>query len=272
MIVCVAQGNAQATKRVVRITVPLLNAGVNHDGNMWRGRMELAPGVIFATLDEPEASRVMRIGTRYGVGSACRLEIHGLEVEYAHWSELADANDYEVIVNKIDSQVTPIVTTYLGLLSLAVRMCPTWPGIALDVEGEASWVRLMSLPLSGGFGDDKYSYLPMARLETWGRLIKNWPHHAAATVNQSLEYYYQSVTDRPQHTAKGLTSAAIAFESLLGRGLQQELSYRLSQRGALLVAKGDEAVAIAKYLRDSYTARSKLVHDAVMPSCRLPRL
>jgi hypothetical protein len=144
-----------------------------------------------------------------------------------------------------------------------------WPSVVYDKWDEDRWVRDRWVPAWGGFYRLKYSYLPITRMETWSRLIEAWPHGFSASIEQSLSFYYQSVIDRPEHPAKGLTGAAIAFESLLGRGLDQELRHRLSQRGALLVARGAEAREVYRLLKGWYDDRSKLVHDAVVPTAEL---
>jgi hypothetical protein len=245
-----------------------LNAGIRgHDGKLWQGRFELAPNVFIATLDEAETMRVLQsAGSRFGVGNVCRLEVHNFEITHEPVDDGPEVEFASRTRPRVGDEALIVTRRLLGLLSLSVRMAPTWPGIALDIEVEGTWVRFSRIPWSGGFYEDKYSYLPMERLETFGRLVQHWPTHIAATIEQSLEYYYQSIVDRPQHTAKGLTSAAIAFESLLGRGLSQELSHRLSQRGALLCERGPDAEWLYGVLKGWYNVRSKLVHDAVSPN------
>jgi hypothetical protein len=194
----------------------------------------------------------------------CRLELHNVDIAFEPAVRRSEGGQARQ-TTFVDIRPTKRVATMLGLLSLCVRMAPTWPAVVYDRPGETSWVRDSWGFGSGGFYRERYSYLPMERLRTWGRLIEAWPHHVTATVDQSLGYYYQSIVDRPDSPARGLTSAAIAFESLLGRGLQQELSHRLSQRAALLVARGSEARKVYSVVKGWYDLRSKLVHDAVSP-------
>lgn len=250
----------------VRVSVPLLNTGITAEpGRLWAGRMKVAPGVWLATLDEAETRRVLTAaGFAHTTANVCRLELHDVDIAF---EPLVNRGPAVPASRSSFVDIRPVwhVETILGLLSLAVRMAPTWPSVVYDVRQEGSWVRETWVPAWGGFYGGRYSYLPMERLGTWGRLVEAWPHHLTATVEQSLAYYYQSIIDRPEHPDKALTSAAIAFESLLGFGLQQELVHRLSQRAALLVAQGTEAKEIYSIVKQWYKVRSKLIHEAVSP-------
>lgn len=251
--------------KTVRVSVPLLNTGMSVEpGKVWTGRFQVAPDVWLASLDDQETQRILTAsGLAHTPMNACRLELHNVTIAFDPVEERSPGGPGRS--SFVDIRPVLRVETILGLLSLCVRMAPAWPGVVYDVQGQKSWVRDAAVYAWGGFYRGKYSYLPMGRLRTWARLVEAWPHHVTDTVDQALGYYYQSIVDRPEHPAKGLTSAAIAFESLLGRGLQQELSHRLSNRAALLVARGSEAREISSIVKRWYTIRSKLVHDAVTP-------
>lgn len=249
----------------------MLNTGViGPDGRIIEGRMELAPDVWLGYLDAGEASRVSQaVGMRYPV-QGYRLELHNVKVAYDPGVSRVDLRPGSHVSDFIDIRPLQTVERLLGLLSLAVRMAPLWPSVVYDRLVEGTWVRDQIAPAYGGFPPYRYSYLPLSRIETWKRLIQNWPHHMSETIDQSLSFYYQSVVDRPESPAKSLTSAAIAFESLLGRGLTTELRHRLSQRAAMLVARGAEAKTLYGFVRGWYDIRSSLVHDAKHPDPEVP--
>jgi hypothetical protein len=64
----------------------------------------------------------------------------------------------------------------------------------------------------------------------------------------------------------------IALESCLLRGLNDELSYRFSMRGAAVAAGKRDPVQVQSDLKRIYNARSKIVHEGRMPDPELAEL
>lgn len=249
----------QRPKRRVRVTVPLLNTAIKTDSSdaPAQGRLEIATGVWLAALDEAECQRVAEaVGFGRTIGNACRLELHDVEV-----ATRVETDPYDYFV---DDRPIKRVQTCLGLLSLSVRMAPTWPGVVYDVRQPMRWERFAHVFVSGGFRNRKFSYLPLKRIETWGALVANWPDPGEDPVGLALAYYYDSVVDRPESTAKALISASIAFECLLSDRARSN-SRHLAQRGALLVAEGADAKYMFDFLRKAYAARSSVVHEGKIP-------
>jgi gamma-glutamyl-gamma-aminobutyrate hydrolase PuuD len=59
--------------------------------------------------------------------------------------------------------------------------------------------------------------------------------------------------------------AAISLETLLGGDLMSDITRSLAQRGAMLTARGEDAVRVYKQLKKLYRVRSKLVHEGKPP-------
>jgi hypothetical protein len=118
---------------------------------------------------------------------------------------------------------------------------------------------------------DAYNYIPTDRaITTWPTLIEHWPAVPPPNsegIYRALDMYFDSVAEaRDKSFSKSLLTGAVAFDLLLGPGIRDELRYRMSTRGALLVAQGAEAACVAKWLRDYYDVRSGLVHAGKAPT------
>jgi hypothetical protein len=93
------------------------------------------------------------------------------------------------------------------------------------------------------------------------KLLQSWPAAGLGRrLSLALGYYVESVAEFRIDNAKSLAMAAISLETLLGGGLSSGITRGLSERGALLVARGDGALTVYRVLKKIYRARSKLVH------------
>jgi hypothetical protein len=124
-------------------------------------------------------------------------------------------------------------------------------------------------------GSRQIFLVPYERVLIWSKLLSNWPLKGGdAPVELSLDYYAKSITDCPTvqgsnrqgDVRKGLISAAIAWEVLLGERVQTEITFRLSQRGAILVTDGNAGIRVAERLRRLYGQRSALLHAGEEPT------
>ncbi len=130
-----------------------------------------------------------------------------------------------------------------ALLALTLREPPAVAGVAFDRYDGATWRRMDALRLVSWGSHRRYTHLNLQRLQTWAELRTHWPQ--TAFLQLALEFYYDSIVDaREKVYYKALSTAAIAFEILLAGDLRTELSHRMSQRGALLVASGADAQRI----------------------------
>lgn len=239
----------QPTRGDHRLIAPLFNTGVTGDAPT---RLAVGERVVLAQLGDDEATRVAR-ATGELRSPSVRLEVHGF--------------------TRQPSDPFGIVQHYLRLLALVVRMSPRHHGVVIDCYDGQVWRRVgfqgAGYLTAGSTG--KYSYLPASRLtDGWAALIDAWPVAGAARdkgIYRAVEAYHDSVTERRNTSSvKALLTSAVAFELLLGPGIHEQLRYRMSTRGALLVASGDDAHSISRWLRKYYDARSSLVHAGQEPS------
>jgi hypothetical protein len=242
--------------RSVRLTVPLVNTSVIVDGAPLVGRIEVTPRVVLGSLDDSEEARVESALALPQYTVRYRLEIHGHQLRMDLGASTIRNRDAETVIRR-----------HLAMLSCAVRMAPRWVSAVADELLEGRWKRVAWVGYGGGGQRERHANLPSERLRTWGRLLENWPAEGLdARLYLALEYYADSVADFREHPSKSLMSAAIALETLLGGDLLTQIARGLSQRGGLLVARGEEALFISRRLKTWYTARSKLVHGGRLPS------
>ena len=146
---------------------------------------------------------------------------------------------------------------------LVVRQIPSPSAVVLDRWTGGEWRRggfVREVPWSGA--NRLGASFPESRLGTLQALRTAMPSELPREIERALDHYGASVHAlRSGHMDTALVSAALALESLLGRDLSGELSFRLSLRGAMLTANAaDTQPAIFERLRKLYSERSKVVH------------
>lgn len=242
--------------RAVRVVVPLFDTSfVGFDDIAKGGRLQVTPWIVLAALNDEEGERV-RGALLEEWSPRYRLELHDVEAVY-------DPEDRYFL----DPRVVDQVERTLGLLSCVVRLAPRWPTVVCDIRDGNRWVRANWVPAYGGSSPLRHSAIPASRLRTWSTLLTNWPSSdLVSRVDLALGFYYQSIIDRPEEPYKALASAAISFETLLGGQIREELTHRMSQRGALLVESGQRSMEVYSRVKGWYGTRSRLVHAGVMPT------
>lgn len=211
------------------------------------GRLQVAPNVVLASLNEAEGARVAeRTGERHP--ARWRLEIYGVQGGPKSYADL--------------------VRHHLQMLSLAVRVAPRNYGANVDTFDGEHWVRARGTVSRPSGARRGLSNLRLDRLETWGRLLTERPRPSTwKGMELALSSYYDSIVARQEGQFNGsFLAASMAFEILLGPGLREELRYRLSVRGALLVAQEEAARSVFRWLRSCYDMRSSLIHAGVSPA------
>lgn len=241
--------------REVRLTVPLFFGDFEASG-----RIELTETVVLAELDEQERQRIHSYWSNVGIRPITdpprwRLEIHGVVVPDDVYAAVEPAGE--------------VVRWHLAVLSCAVAEAPFWPSVLIDEPQARRWVRWSWAWRSGGDPNWR-TRISETHLMTWSQLLRNWPPEARhRNIDAALDHYYDSILDGRIHPRKALMSASVAHEVLLGHGIRSEQRYRLSQRGAVLTARGHEGPRIQRALRGLYDARSKLVHAGEDPDSTL---
>ncbi len=201
--------------------------------------------MVLAKLNRRESDRVSRsLANPYAGG--WRIEMFGIE-----------SND--------PSEVAEIVKRRFALLSCTQRLAPTYHAVLDRYDADhGQWVRVV--PLWGGAGARQAS-LSDSRLDRWGELVAAWPVETGERIYISLDFFRESIIERQSGSLpKALLTLAVAFEALIGDGLDGEITYRLCQRASLLVTSGDNAVRTMARIKKLYGARSRLVHDGKTPT------
>jgi hypothetical protein len=238
----------------LRVTVALFETGIsdpNKDGYVltYPRRIKISQSAVLAVLNDAESDRIAD-STLEHLGPQLRLEIF-------------DPPSVEPVA------IIDLVKRYMRLLSLAIRVAPRCT-IVLDRYTGSHWERIA--PIGETLGARGWASLTLERIATWSKLVESWPWNATdKRVGTALEYYYDSVAERQDgEYSKAFVSAAIAYEVLLGEDVTSELSYRLAQRGAVLVCKGGDGYELMRRLRNYYTARSQLVHAGKVANDDIP--
>ena len=200
----------------------------------------MARNVVLASLDEAESDRIQK-----SMGSHRYLAQWRLEVFNPKTLERGE------IFKEIEH--------YMSLLCCVYRGSPK--GIVnLDEFRNGVWVRREYCGMLPG--SEGYALLPLERVPRWGALIENFPRNLTRNIQIALSYFREAIAERRDWKhSKAMLSAAIAFESLLGENVKSEITFRLSQRGAILTSAGEGAELVFKTLRKLYSIRSKLVHE-----------
>jgi hypothetical protein len=240
-----------------RFVVPLFNTSFTLNGNPLQGRYEIMPDVWIGALVEEESDRIARsLATtdtpRY------RIEFHNQTWKY----NPADPwwRDPDIILR---------VDHYLSLISCVIRMSPRREGAVADTWDGSHWNREFPIGLSGGIARGsrrRHSYLIAERMKTWAQLVPHWPPSGLdPRIYVALRYYTESIAEFREDNASSLAMAAISLETLLGGDFLTEVTRSLAQRGAMLTARGEDAVKVYSQLKKLYRARSKLVHEGKPP-------
>ena len=223
------------------------------------GRCELMPNVWIAKLNDRERKRIAN-SLMISEGPHYRLEFYNQSWNYDPSDARHSARD-----------LTSRLNHYLSLISCAIRMAPRREAAVLDSRDGSHWKR--EFPL--GFGDGivaagsrkRYSYLTAERMETWAKLVQNWPYVGLdSQIYLALRYYTESIATFREDNESSLAMAAISLETLLGGDLVSDITRSLAQRGAALTAQGEDAVKVYKQLKKLYRVRSKLVHEGKSPT------
>lgn len=244
----------------IRVTVPLDGAALIHDGlevSLEGGRFEVCEGVDLVMLHDEEKSRL----AERNIYTECRMEFFGLLPAGWDYLSIYDRRDESKHLGTVAEGEATVrrVLHVLSLHALVSRMPWRPAAIALDIFEGGAWRRLGFLESKAEWGRAQhgYSWFPVERLETWRELVRHWTSDPA--LDLALQYYAESVIERSDRRyERALVSAAIATEVLLGE--RTELSYRISVRGAHLVATGEDALRVQRRLKRLYDARSQLVH------------
>lgn len=178
--------------------------------------------------------------------------------------------DYKFDVNKFDENVSDQATSTFDDVILALRL--------FSNKGDVSYPVIITNPLSefeaeghtieqntaNDFLGTNYSLASEESeefAEFWNIIIdqiKNPDDNYRVALDKfSNSFHRANENDR-------LLDCVIALESLfLKSGENQEMSYRLSQRGALLLGDDAEnALEVKENLREAYNRRSRLVHGS----------
>jgi hypothetical protein len=237
----------------VRLTVPLRDTSIVDDnGYLFTGRMDITSKVALAALDDHESARLERV---LGGSYRCRLEIH----------------DYPLIVNHdtwLDPKPIEVVRHHLALLSCAIRVAPRWDTVVADAHNGQHWQRMAYFDRAHGGSPRRGSLLFADRLRTWSTLLQRWPSNLPEQVGLALTYYVDSIGDFRYDNAKSLLSAATALETLIAGDLREAIARAISQRGAFLVARDADALALSRQIKKWYRARSELTHAGKSPALR----
>lgn len=255
-------------KQFVRATVPLFYADFATEG-----RLQLAPQVVLAALDEGEAKRIIS----HHEPQRGTVPTPGFRLEIFFSASALNELDY----------AQRAVKQALYLLTCVSDRSPMWFTIPVDryVEGQG-WKRSSVAWTEGGhrpgntygrhaeivrfFGYNHFSpydhwRFAEAHVKRWGEALCHWPQFIGTNrLNGAVEYLALAIADLMQDQRRALVSCTTSLEMLLGDA-RPELSHRMSQRLGQLLAKGASARAVYRKARSWYTARSNAVHSAVEP-------
>ena len=248
----------------VRGTVPLLGGHIADLSPMQR--LEVAPGIVVAGLNEAERARVQFDSG--GAYASSRIEFFGFLPRFdAYALDSLPETEESWAWQKENHSHGLRLSLLVDLLTLAVRVPPHHGSVHADVWDGRQWKRIGPVVfVYTGRERTNHSSLPMTRLGTWGALCQNWPAKSSPQVDLAMSYYVQSLRDRQSDTiSRAYLSAAIAWEVLLGHKSPGEISRSLAQRGAHLVAAGPAAATAFSHLKRLYGLRSKVVHDGKEP-------
>ncbi|QKW20480.1 hypothetical protein HUT16_16645 [Kitasatospora sp. NA04385] len=206
-------------------------------------RIPLGGEMAMVRLEKDEEDRVAySIYNRYFGG--WRLEIHNVPDRPAAW-------------------LLEFSRRKISLLCCAERVAPGFSAVLDRYNGE-HWERVKWLGMIKGA---RHSFISSSRLSAWGEICESWPSPTPdKRISVALDFFRESVYERQDRNfSNSLLLLAVAYESLLGDGLQGDLTFRLSQRGALLTSKGEPSYKVAKRLKSIYASRSRLVHNGKEP-------
>jgi hypothetical protein len=265
-----------------RITVPIFHIVFD---DAVAGRIQLGKNVILGQLNAQESKRVQAYHAivagytdDFHIATKLRPPSHRVEI-------FADADqDMDAVQIGVHDKMLDV----MSLLALASRAAPVWYSEPVDRwnSGEKTWERAVVIYNSGGAGPsynrvdgEINSYLPTTggpawrvsadAVEAWGRLLQLWRDlPGKSPLRIAARYFHDAIMTLRGNSWRSFISASICLECIFGDS-STELSYRISQRAANLGRVADlDADATYQFVRKSYNARSKLVHEGTHPDPR----
>jgi hypothetical protein len=266
------------TEQKQRITMPLFHCIFDDNA---KGRIKVNEDIILAELNIEESRRVQQ----YHANAAGYTDEFNLAFRIrppGHRIEIFPEINQDMTGARI--KVHDKVTDAMSLFAIASRAAPAWYSEPVDKwNNDASrWERMIIFDGVGGTRphnvdeDEIKKYLPTTvgpawrvsvdAVEAWGRLCSLWGRlPAKSPLSIAAWYFYDAITTLNNDYWRAFISASICLECMLGDS-STELSYRISQRaanlGRVLDLDSDETY---QYVRKSYNARSKLVHEGRHP-------
>lgn len=251
----------------LRVTVPIHGASLSDDSApgyvlKYPQRCALAPGVEIAALSDAETDRLKN---HFGEYTFARLELFNRSLFLESSSEHPTSSrqvfrSHQIVATEID---------HIFRLQALVTRCPFIPMSAV-VDQYRDQTRQRVSPLLAQYHSrtaGRNAPMLVSRLQTWSQLIMNWPTTQRDRLDLALTLYQDSVEARWfEHDHRGsILAAATATEVLLG-GDNSEISYKLAQRGAQLVAPGPRGKSVRRELSRLYGQRSKVIHLGRQPA------
>lgn len=245
----------------IRVTIPIRRFNLKPapdapDADQHIGdRIDLGAGAVLARLNEAETARLSGVSVE-------DLASGEFESNHCRWR-------FELF-GVPPAAGADAARLLFQQLALVVRELPDPRSIMFDLQVAGIW-RRRGMPTVGGLrASAPYGWVsfPVSRLDTVRRIRSNSTDLIGGdgylSIRRALDHYEESVRalGRQDHDT-ALVLAALAHESLLGAGLNLDLSYRLRVRGALLTASpGVSREIVLRRLGQLYSARSKVVHNA----------
>ena len=248
------------------------------------GRLQIHEGLVLARLTPAESCRVHQ--------ALCRE----YEPKPRFRLEAAVPNNGQTAEQAYDQGAAALYRA-IALLAVSAKVLPEWPEPVVDQydgrEGHwcwqsnvgESWLDYPPPKHTGGYPPgatwkspqqirnllsapqgDCY-FIDESDLDRWNKMVQCFP---SATSERQLHlaaaYCYDALVQAPHDGVTAFLHASIALEALLGDG-NPELGYRLALRGSHLAGTdGNEREQLFQQLRQSYSDRSKLVHEGRVPS------